>query len=95
MVISMATVKLTITLSREQFNEVKAIVGQGRSASVSAFVQHAVKIALHDAAGWKEMLDAALEETGGPVTRQERAWARALLAGKAPRPPRRPRRRAA
>jgi hypothetical protein len=43
-------------------------------------VQHAVRIALHDAAGWKEMLEDALRQTGGPLTKNERAWADAILS---------------
>jgi hypothetical protein len=57
-------------------------------------VKHAVGIALHDAAGWREMLEGALLETGGPLTKKERAWADGLLD---PRPRKRnsKRRRAA
>ena len=83
MVTGMATTKLTITLDSVQLEEVRRIVGAGASSSVSAFVKHAVGIALHDAAGWKEMLEGALRETGGPLTKRERAWADTLLA---PRP---------
>ena len=54
-------------------------VAAGQAANVSAFVQHSVGVALHDAAGWKEMLEDALQQTGGPLTKNERAWADALL----------------
>jgi len=83
MAISMATRKVTITLDDDQLEELRALVAAGRASSVSAFVKHAVGIALHDAAGWREMLETALQETGGPLTRKERAWADALLAPKA------------
>jgi len=43
-------------------------------------VQHAVGVALSDAAGWKEMLEDALQQTGGPLTKKERVWADALLS---------------
>src|SRR5262249_53591685 len=66
MVFSMATTKITITLEDSQVEEIRALVGAGQASSVSGFVQHAVKIALFDAAGWKEMLDDALRQTGGP-----------------------------
>jgi Arc/MetJ-type ribon-helix-helix transcriptional regulator len=80
MVNGMATTKVTITLADEQLDEVRRLVHAGRAASVSGFVQHAVRVALHDAAGWQEMLAEALADTGGPLTKSERAWADAILA---------------
>jgi Arc/MetJ-type ribon-helix-helix transcriptional regulator len=80
MVIGMATQKITITLDDDQVKEIRALVAAGQAANVSAFVQHAVRVALHDAAGWKEMLDGALQQTGGPLTKNERAWADAVLS---------------
>ena len=83
MVIGMATTKLTITLPEGQLDEVRRLVAAGKARSVSGFVTHAVGVAIHDAAGWTDMLHGALQETGGPLTRRERAWADALLS---PRP---------
>jgi hypothetical protein len=60
--------------------EIRSLVAAGQAASVSAFVQHAVGVALGDAAGCREMLENALEQTGGPLTRKERAWADLLLS---------------
>ena len=80
MVTGMATTKVTITLDDHQLKEIREFVEKGRASSVSAFVKHAVRVALHDAAGWKEMLEGALLETGGPLTKKERAWADALLS---------------
>ena len=80
MVFGMATSKITITLHDEQLREIRSLVTAGQAASVSAFVQHAVRVALSDAAGWKEMLANALQETGGALTRKERAWADAQLS---------------
>ena len=80
MVIGMATQKITVTLDDDQVREIRALVAAGQAANISAFVQHAVGVALHDAAGWKEMLDEALQQTGGPLTKDERAWADALLS---------------
>ena len=82
MVVGMATSKITITLPDDQLSEIRDLVAAGTAANVSAFVKHAVGVALHDAAGWREMLEGALQETGGPLTRQERDWADALLAPK-------------
>jgi Arc/MetJ-type ribon-helix-helix transcriptional regulator len=80
MVLGMATTKVTITLQDHQVAEIRSLVAAGQAASVSAFVQHAVGVALGDAAGWREMLEDALEQTGGPLTRKERAWADLLLS---------------
>jgi Arc/MetJ-type ribon-helix-helix transcriptional regulator len=80
MVFGMATRKITVTLQEDQVEEVRALVAAGQAASVSAFVQHAVGVALFDAAGWREMLKDALRQTGGPLTKRERAWADAALS---------------
>jgi Arc/MetJ-type ribon-helix-helix transcriptional regulator len=84
MVIGMATTKITITLPDEQLAEIQALVASGKTKSVSGFVKHAVGVALADAAGWREMLDEALHQTGGPLTKEERDWADAILDGKEP-----------
>jgi len=86
MVFGMATTKLTVTLDDQQLAEIRRLVAAGKASSVSGFVGHAVGIALHDAAGWEQMLNGALQESGGPLSKKERAWADALLS----RPPRRP-----
>jgi Arc/MetJ-type ribon-helix-helix transcriptional regulator len=80
MVFGMATTKITITLRVDQVEEIRALVAAGQAASVSAFVKHAVGVALFDAAGWRQMLKHALRQTGGPLTKKERAWADALLS---------------
>ncbi len=81
----MATTKITITLPDEQLEEIRALVAARRAKNVSAFVQHAVGVALFDAAGWREMLKDALQQTGGPLTKKERAWADALLSTRKPK----------
>lgn len=80
MVFGMATSKVTITLQDAQIEEIRSLIAAGKATSVSAFVQHAVGIALYDAAGWREMLEDALQQTGGPLSKKERAWADALLS---------------
>jgi Arc/MetJ-type ribon-helix-helix transcriptional regulator len=83
MVRGMATRKITITLQDDQIQEIQSLVERGQAArNVSSFVKHAVGIALHDAAGWREMLESALLESGGPLTKEERAWADGLLSAK-------------
>ena len=83
MLTGMATFKVTLTLEQGQLEAIRKLVEAGNAASVSGFVKHAVGIALHDAAGWKEMLEEALEHSGGPLTKRERTWADTLLS---PRP---------
>jgi Arc/MetJ-type ribon-helix-helix transcriptional regulator len=80
MVIGMATTKVTITIGNEQLAEIRSLVAAGQATSVSAFVKHAIGVALGDAAGWKEMLEEALLQTGGPMTQKERAWADDILS---------------
>ncbi len=71
----MATTKITVTLDNNQLDEIRALVAAGQTPNVSGFVKHAVGVALFDAAGWRQMLDEALQQTGGPLTEKERAWA--------------------
>jgi Arc/MetJ-type ribon-helix-helix transcriptional regulator len=75
MVLGMATSKITITVRDEQLQRIRELVGAGRSASVSGFVQHSIDVVLGDIAGWGAMLASALTDTGGPITLDERAWA--------------------
>ena len=85
MVFGMATTKITVTLPDEQIREIRALVAARQATSVSAFVKHAVGIALFDAAGWRELLGEALQQTGGPVTDKERDWADRILAPPSPK----------
>ena len=89
----MATVKVTVTLEERQLQDIRRLVEDGQATSVSGFVQHAVTVGLHDVAGWKEMLGQALLDTGGPLTKKERALIDAEMA--AATAPKRRKRRAA
>ena len=75
----MATAKVTITLDDEQLDAIRELVRSGKAQSVSGFVKHAVGVSLSDSAGWGVLLGLALEETGGPLTAKERAWADTIL----------------
>jgi len=75
----MATTKVTITLDDDQLASVRELVAKGTAESVSGFVKHAVSVALADVAGWGALLGAALDETGGALTKKERAWADSVL----------------
>jgi Arc/MetJ-type ribon-helix-helix transcriptional regulator len=75
----MANIKITLTLQDHQVQAIQSLVAAGQAASVSAFVKHAVGVALADPAGWSEMLDLALKETGGPLTAKEKRWADSII----------------
>ena len=77
----MATVKVTVTLEEQQLAAVRALVTSGKAHNVSSFVKRAVDVSLADVAGWGAALGLALAQTGGPLTRRERAWADAILRG--------------
>ena len=79
MVFGMATMKITITLPDDEIHSIRELVAAGRARSVSGFVRHAVAVGLFDAAGWGAMLNDALQQTGGPLTNEEREWADAVL----------------
>jgi Arc/MetJ-type ribon-helix-helix transcriptional regulator len=81
----MASKKVTVTLDDSQLEQIRSLVAKGSASSVSGFVQHAVSIALDDVAGWGAMLAEALEATGGPLTKDERAWADEALGAVKPR----------
>ena len=79
MVSGTASKKITITLADLPVEQIRDLVTAGRAASVSGFVQHAVGVAIDDVAGWGAMLAQALDESGGPMSAEERAWADAAL----------------
>jgi Arc/MetJ-type ribon-helix-helix transcriptional regulator len=85
MAVGMATRKVTITLDEAQLAAIRNLVASGEADNVSAFVKHAVAVSLDDIAGWAVMLGRALEATGGPLSKKERAWADAVLGARAAR----------
>lgn len=76
-------VKLAITLRPDIVEKVRAAVGQGRSRSVSAYIEHAVTSQLAAEADFDALLTEMLAATGGTPTAKERAKARKLLSGSA------------
>ena len=80
MVNGMATTKITITLPNRQLAEIRRRVAAREAASVSGFIQQAVQKSLENAAEFRAMVDEALQESGGPLTPKERAWARRMLS---------------
>jgi Arc/MetJ-type ribon-helix-helix transcriptional regulator len=80
MVLGMATTrKVTVTLPADAVETIRGLIASGKADSVSGFVQHAVQVSLDDITGWGAMLAQALEETGGDLTPEERAWASDVL----------------
>jgi Arc/MetJ-type ribon-helix-helix transcriptional regulator len=79
MVVGMASKKITITLPDSQLDEIRKRVTAQESGSVSGFIQEAVQRSLQNSVEFREMVDLALKETGGPLTPKERAWARKML----------------
>jgi Arc/MetJ-type ribon-helix-helix transcriptional regulator len=77
MIGSMTRQKIAITLPEEQVAAARRAVAEGRAASVSAFISHA--LARRDAD--EELAETITEiygETGHP-TEEERLWARQVL----------------
>jgi Arc/MetJ-type ribon-helix-helix transcriptional regulator len=69
----MATSKITISLRDNQIGAVRALIMAGRSPNVSAFVQHAVGVALFDAEGWRDMLEERCDKRA--AQRPLKTWA--------------------
>ena len=82
MVLGMATTRVTVTIEDEQLSAIRQLVSSGKAANVSQFVKHAVAACLAEASGWGVMLQAALAQTGGPLTRKETARADSILRGR-------------
>ena len=87
MVSGMASKKVTITLDEAQLDRIRALVHAGTAPTVSGFIQHAVAVALDDAAGWGALLAEALRETGGALSDDERTWADEILGVNPPSRP--------
>lgn len=73
--------RLTITADADVVDQVKALVVQGGASSVSAYVEHSVRCQLAADADFDLLLATMLDETGGPLTPEERAAARRVLSG--------------
>ena len=76
----MTAAKIAITVPRPLLAKVRSAVKQGRAASVSAFVSQAVEQHVREQS-LASLLDELIEQHGAP-TREDRAWAKRVLAGK-------------
>lgn len=70
MMTGMTTTKIAVSLPAELVEHARSAVAEGRSASVSAYVAHALEeqVKLDELAS---LLDEMLAETGGPLTAAE------------------------
>ena len=86
----MTKAKIAISIPQALLAKAKKAVREGDAPNVSAYIEAALEEkATHD--DLLAMLDAMLEETGGPMTAADRREADRILGN----PPRRKRRRAA
>jgi Arc/MetJ-type ribon-helix-helix transcriptional regulator len=79
MILSMTKAKIAVTIDQDVLAKVRQAVADGVASSVSAYVEEAVTTRLTDEMTASEWLDQILEESGGPLTDEERAWADRVL----------------
>jgi hypothetical protein len=82
----MAAKKITITLADRQIAEIQKLIAVQHSTSFSAFIQQAVQRALENAVEFRAMVAEAVDKSGGPLKRKERAWARRMLTARSAEP---------
>jgi Arc/MetJ-type ribon-helix-helix transcriptional regulator len=68
-----------VTLDETELRQIRSLVHAGATPDVSAFVRHAVAMALDDLAEWDATLAETLRQAGGPLSDRERAWAGDVL----------------
>jgi len=73
--------KFTVTLTDDQLRDIQHVTNSRRKERVSVFIQQAIKRQVENAVAYRRMLQEALEQTGGPLTDEERGWADAIAAG--------------
>ena len=72
--------KITVTLPRTQVAAIRSRVAARKSASISGFIQDAVERSLDAETEFRALIEDVLQDTGGPSTAKERAWAQQALA---------------
>lgn len=73
--------KIAISIRQDLLDEIQGSVERGTSPSVSAYIEKAIEHQVWARAEFLQMMDDALEETGGPMTDEEIAWADRVLRG--------------
>jgi Arc/MetJ-type ribon-helix-helix transcriptional regulator len=72
-IVRMTKAKVTVTMDKELVAKVRRAVEDGRAASVSAYVEQAVAQWVLEEEASGSFFDEMLENSGGPLTDQERA----------------------
>jgi Arc/MetJ-type ribon-helix-helix transcriptional regulator len=78
-VVRMTKAKVTMTMDKDLLARVKQAIDSGRAPSVSAYIEKAVEHWLIEEESAEELVDDMLEESGGPITADERVWADRIL----------------
>jgi Arc/MetJ-type ribon-helix-helix transcriptional regulator len=76
-------VKVAVSLSQDLVERLRAAVAEGRSRSVSAYVEHAVRAQFASEVEFDALVAEMLTATGGPPTEEERAAAAQVLGSDA------------
>lgn len=71
--------EITISLPETELSRINEMVEASRAESLVEFVQLAVSKTLSNDAAWEQTLLQMLEETGGPATPEEIAWAESMM----------------
>jgi Arc/MetJ-type ribon-helix-helix transcriptional regulator len=76
----MTKAKIAVTIDKDLVTMARRAVESGRARSLSAYIEEALAAwVAHD--DFDALLDLMLEETGGPLTEEEIAWADQALNG--------------
>jgi hypothetical protein len=78
MIIGMTSAKVAISLPKAVLASARAAVKRGEAPSLSAYVSRLIEEKTSEGDLMK-MLEEMLEETGGPATAEEIAWADGVL----------------
>lgn len=80
MIEGMTKAKIAVTIDKDLVTMARRAVESGRARSLSAYIEEALAAwVAHD--DFDALLDLMLEETGGPLTEEEIAWADQALNG--------------
>lgn len=80
MIEGMTKAKIAVTIDEDLVTMARRAVESGRARSLSAYIEEALAAwVAHD--DFDALLDLMLEETGGPLTEEEIAWADQALNG--------------